>query len=92
MAIFKLSVTIKNMNTNKRLYKSKDNRVISGVLGGVGEYFNVDPVILRVVYIVISAFAWFVPGIVAYILMAIVIPTRPATIHEEAKVKDEPKA
>lgn len=79
------------MNTNKRLYKSKGNRVISGVLGGVGEYFNVDPVILRVAYIVISAFAWFVPGIVAYILMTIVIPQRPESIHEEAKVKHEQK-
>ncbi len=78
--------------TNKRLYKSKDNRVISGVLGGVGEYFNTDPVILRVCYIIITAFAWFIPGIVAYILMAIVIPEKPETVHEEAKVKDEPKA
>ncbi len=79
------------MNTNKRLYRSKDNRVVFGVLGGLGEYFNVDPVILRVAYIVISAFSWFVPGIVAYVLMAIVIPERPLVVHEEAKVKDEPK-
>lgn len=79
------------MNNNKRLYKSKQNKVVAGVLGGIGEYFNVDPVILRVGYIVISAFAWFVPGIVAYILMAIVIPERPLVVHEEAKVKDETK-
>ncbi len=72
-------------NLNKKLYRSNENKVVFGIIGGIGEYFNVDPVILRVVYIILSAFAWFVPGIVAYFIMALVVPSQPLVVHEEAK-------
>jgi phage shock protein C len=39
----------------KRLYRSRDNRVFTGILGGIGEYVNVDPVAIRVLYIVFTA-------------------------------------
>lgn len=67
---------------NKKLYKSRENKVIAGVMGGMGEYLEVDPVILRVVYIVISAFSAFVPGILAYVIMALIIPNKPVAVHE----------
>lgn len=70
---------------NKRLYKSKNNKVIFGVLGGIGEYFEVDPVLLRVLYIFISVFTACFPGIIAYIFMSMVMPQKPEIIHEEAK-------
>lgn len=73
---------------NKRLYKSSDNRVISGVMGGLGEYFDIDPVIFRVAYTGFSVFTAFVPGIIAYILMAIVMPSKPDVIVEKAEVKE----
>lgn len=72
---------------NKKLYKSRDNRVIAGVMGGLGEYFDVDPVLIRVFYIVLAIFTAFIPGIIAYILMALVIPSQPEVVHEEAKEK-----
>lgn len=53
---------------NKRLYKSKDDRIIFGVMGGLGEYFDVDPVLLRVAYLGLSVFTALVPGIFTYIL------------------------
>lgn len=72
---------------NKKLYKSSDNKVISGVMGGLGEYFDIDPVVFRVIYTAFSCFTAVVPGILAYILMAIVMPSRPEVIIEQSETK-----
>jgi len=40
----------------KRIYRSNNNKVVAGVFGGIGEYFNVDPVILRLVWIFVWVF------------------------------------
>lgn len=56
----------------KRLYKSKNNRIIAGVCGGIGEYFNVDPTLIRLIA-VISAFVTF--GVLIYIIAALFIPS-----------------
>lgn len=74
------------MAYTKKLYKSKDNKVISGVLGGLGEYFDVDPVLFRVGYIFLTVFSALFPGIITYILMALIVPEKPENIQEEAKV------
>ena len=62
----------------KRLYKSRDNRVLAGILGGLGEYFNIDPVLLRLGYIFMVAFTAFVPGIIAYVVAVFVVPEKPS--------------
>lgn len=72
---------------DKRLYKSKDNKVISGVMGGLGEYFDIDPVVFRVAYTAFSFFTGVIPGVLAYILMAVVMPSRPHDIKEKVEVK-----
>ena len=54
----------------KRLYRSRTNRIICGVCGGVGEYFGVDPTIIR--------FACTGSGIVAYFIAAVIMPDQPA--------------
>lgn len=59
---------------DKRLYKSDVNRTIAGVCGGIGEYFNIDPTLIRLAWI-IFCFAGG-SGILAYIIAAIVIPSR----------------
>ncbi len=48
-----------------------------GVLGGFGEYFNVDPVILRVLFAGISIFTAIIPGIFAYFIAALLMPNSP---------------
>ena len=58
----------------KRLYKSDDNKVISGVIGGLGEFFNIDPVLLRLVWVLVTLFTGVVPGVIAYIIAAIIVP------------------
>ncbi len=56
----------------KRLYRSKTNRVLGGVCGGIGEYFNVDPVLIRVLWVI----GFFTAGIgfLAYLIAWIIIP------------------
>ena len=69
----------------KRLYRSRSNKVLWGVCGGLGEYFGVDPVIVRVIF-VIFALATGGAAILAYIILAIVVPleSSKATTPEEA--------
>ena len=58
---------------NKRLYKSAENRMICGVCGGIAEYFDVDPTLIR---LAVAALTLFSVGtmIIAYIVAAIIIP------------------
>lgn len=61
----------------KHLYRSRKNRVWAGVIGGVGEYFNIDPSLLRLAWIVIVFMSGFFPGLFAYIVAMLVIPQEP---------------
>ncbi len=58
----------------KRLYKSSNDKVLAGVCGGIGEYFDVDPVLIRILWVV-SAFFGGV-GVLAYIIAAIIMPAK----------------
>jgi phage shock protein C len=61
---------------NRRLYRSEDDRVIAGVCGGVADYFNIDPVIVRILWFL----SFFFTGSLtfwAYVVMAIVVPICP---------------
>jgi len=59
----------------KRLQKSNSNSVISGVCGGIAEYFNIDPTIVRLGWMIFT-FAGG-SGLIAYIIAAVVMPTAP---------------
>ncbi len=61
----------------KKLYKSDKDKVFFGVLGGLGEYFNIDPSLLRVLFIFLVIFSGIFPGIVVYLLSALIIPQKP---------------
>jgi phage shock protein PspC (stress-responsive transcriptional regulator) len=58
-------------NDYKELRRSSTNKVICGVCGGIGEYFNVDPTIIRVLFVLIGCTG---TGLLAYLLMAVIIP------------------
>jgi phage shock protein C len=60
----------------KRLYRSVENRVFAGICGGLGEFFKIDPVLLRLIWVLVVIFTGFVPGVIAYILAAFIIPER----------------
>lgn len=58
----------------KKLYRSKTNKVFAGVIGGLGEYFDIDPVLLRFAWIILVMCTGFFPGVLAYIIGIFIIP------------------
>ena len=64
----------------KKLYKSRDNRMISGVCAGIAEYFNMDPTIIRLAWVLFSLLGG--SGVLGYIIAAIVIPEYPMTLYK----------
>lgn len=58
----------------KRLYKSNTNKTFAGVCGGIGEYFNIDPTLIRLVWVIFGLAGG--SGLLAYIIAAIIIPNR----------------
>ena len=58
----------------KKLYRSKDYRLIAGVCGGLGEYFDIDPIIFRMIFIALLINGG--AGIIIYILMWIFVPVK----------------
>ena len=60
----------------KKLYRSRDDKKIVGVCGGVAKYFGIDATIVRLIWAITSIFAF--AGIIAYIVCAFVIPEEPA--------------
>ena len=57
----------------KKLTRSA-NKMLAGVCGGIAEYFNVDPTLVRVCYAVLSVFAACFPGLLLYILLMVIMP------------------
>lgn len=60
----------------KRLYRSGGERVIGGVCGGIGEYFNVDPTIIRILYVLFTLLS-FGTGVLLYLILWFIIPRNP---------------
>jgi len=65
----------------KRLYRSRKDRIIAGVCGGIGEYFEIDPTLIRLVWLLLGLTG---AGIVAYIVAWVVIPEEPGSIPATA--------
>lgn len=58
----------------KQLRRSRRNRMIGGVCGGIAEYFDMDPTLVRLLYVIASVISVAFPGILVYIIMWIVMP------------------
>ena len=65
----------------KKLYRSKENVMLAGVCGGIGEYFEIDPTLVRRAWVVLSFCGGL--GIWAYIISAIISPRQPDYIEGE---------
>ncbi len=61
------------METRKRLSRSMKNKMIGGVCGGIANYFDIDPTLVRVGYILVSVFTIF-SGVLAYFVLWLVMP------------------
>jgi len=71
----------------RRLYRSQDDRVLAGVCGGLGAYFGIDPTIVRVIA-VLSIFVGAV-GVIAYIILALVVPLEGSKTSEPTEAIKE---
>jgi phage shock protein C len=61
----------------RRLYRSRTNKVIAGVCGGLAEYFNVDPVIIRIIAFILLL-PGGLPGLLPYLVLWLVVPLKPS--------------
>ncbi len=73
----------------RKLFRSRKNRLFLGVCAGLGEYYRIDPVAVRVIMVLITVVSSFIPGIIAYFILALIIPlqgsnasTTQETFHE----------
>ena len=62
----------------KKLYRSQINKKIAGVCGGLAEYLNIDPTVVRLIWALVVLCAG--AGVLAYIVCALVIPERPSNV------------
>ena len=70
----------------KKLVRSS-NKVFGGVLGGIGDYFDVDPTVVRVIYAALTIFTTGFPGILLYLVLLLIIPARTKNDdYEDAEV------
>ncbi|HSG86504.1 MAG TPA: PspC domain-containing protein [Candidatus Limnocylindrales bacterium] len=62
---------------NDRLYRSRDDRFVGGVCGGLADRFDMDPSLVRILWVVLTFLTGLVPGAILYIVMLIVVPEGP---------------
>jgi phage shock protein PspC (stress-responsive transcriptional regulator) len=72
---------------NERLYRSRKNRVIGGVSAGLGDYLNLDPVLIRIIFVILTLFHGI--GLFIYIIMWIVVPENPSEQPGQAAESSE---
>jgi len=58
----------------KRIYRSQEDRKIAGILGGLGELFDIDPTLLRLLFVFVGLATGIIPLVVAYLIGWIIIP------------------
>ena len=78
------------MKTTNRLYRSTTDKVIGGVCGGLGDYLNIDPVIVRIAFVLLAVFGG--SGVLVYIILWIVIPEQKYFIGTEINESGDAKA
>ena len=58
----------------KRLRKSKNEKMLAGVLGGFAEYFKIDVSLVRIAYVLLSILSAAFPGVLVYLILWVIIP------------------
>ena len=64
-----------------KLHRSKNHRILAGVMGGIAEYFGWSPTVLRILFVIISTASVAVPGILIYIILWVVMPNATASSY-----------
>ncbi len=69
-------------HTYKKLYRSTHNKVLTGLIGGIGEHFGTDPAILRIAAVLIILVTGVIPGVIVYFLASLFMPEEPAVAQQ----------
>ena len=64
------------MDTTRKLYRSRSNRQVAGVCGGLAQYFNLDATLIRILFVVLAVLGG--SGLVLYLAMWIIVPNEPS--------------
>jgi phage shock protein C len=64
------------MAETRKLYRSRSNRRVAGVCGGLAQYFNLDPTLIRILFVVLAVLGG--SGLVLYVAMWIIVPNEPS--------------
>ena len=79
------------MAVEKKLTRSS-NKILAGVCGGIAEYFDVDPTLVRAIYAILEIFTTGFPGLLLYIILMLIMPAAPAQNNvEDVKFEDATK-
>ncbi len=65
------------MTNYKRIYRSRSESMIAGLAGGLANYFNVDPVLVRLAFVGAGFLTGIIPGLLAYLVGWIIVPLEP---------------
>ncbi len=69
----------------RKLYRSNTNRMLGGVCGGLGEYFDIDPTLVRLIFVLLTLAG--ASGVLIYIIMLIVVPNEPVSMPPQPPVE-----
>ncbi len=72
-----------NIKSKKRLYRSRKERSVAGVCGGIADYIGIDPTLVRLLWVIFSLAGG--PGVLLYIVMAVVVPEEPEFVQTTAE-------
>jgi phage shock protein C len=61
----------------KKLYRSRTERMVGGVCGGLGKYLNMDATVLRLIAVLLLVVTGVIPGVIAYLVMMLIVPLEP---------------
>ena len=61
----------------EKFYRARNDKTFAGVFGGLGKYFDIDPTILRLLWVVVTIFSGILPGVLIYIIAIFLVPKEP---------------
>ena len=71
------------INVKKRLYRSRSDRSVAGVCGGIADYLGIDPTLVRIIWVLFAVAGG--PGVILYVIMALVVPEEPEFVQATAE-------
>lgn len=74
------------MQNQKKLYRSRNDKMLAGIAGGMAEYLEVDSTIIRVVFVILFFMSGFLPFLLLYIVLAFVVPMAPTVRKDDQEL------